>query len=387
MVLKISERSKDIAQSEIRNMSIECDKVNGINLSQGICDLETPECVKEEAKKAISEGVNHYTRYDGLPELREAVADKLRRENNIQLNSENEIVISGGATGAFYCACLALLNPGDETIVFEPYYGYHINTLLAAGAIPLCARLNQPNWTFNAESLERKVTKKTRAIVINTPANPSGKIFSESEIEQLADFAVKHDLFVFTDEIYEYFTYDGRKHISPGSLRQIGNRTITISGYSKTFSTTGWRIGYAACDERWAKMIGYVNDLVYVCAPAPLQIGIAGGVKNLNKEFYQRLAREYQKKRDKLCRALEEGGLTPNVPQGAYYVLANIGRIPGNTSKEKAMRLLQKTGIACVPGSAFYHDKDRSEGKNLARFCFAKKDEELDEACERLKKL
>lgn len=384
MKLSVSMRSELIVQSEIRAMSIECDKVNGINLSQGVCDLELPVPVKNGAKDAMDRGINHYTRYDGLPELRNSIAAKMQKYNNIKADPEKNIIVSCGATGAFYSACLALLNPGDKVIVFEPYYGYHINTLLAVGARPVYARMKSPNWTFDITELEKLITVKTKGIMINTPANPSGKVFLKKELELLADFSIKHDLFIFTDEIYEYFVYDGLKHISPASLPEIQDRTITISGYSKTFSITGWRIGYCVCDEKWSTMIGYINDLVYVCGPAPLQMGVSRGIDELPDEFYKSLCNDYLLKRNKICSVLKKTGLTPFVPQGAYYVLADVSSLPGNTSKEKAMYLLHKTGVASVPGSAFYHD---SGGENMVRFCYAKKDDELNEACERLLKI
>lgn len=384
MSLSISRLSSEISQSEIRNMSIECDRVGGINMSQGICDLELPLPVKLGAKEAMDHGENHYTRYDGLQPLREAISSKMAAYNKIQADPEVNIVVSCGATGAFYSACLALLNPGDEIILFEPYYGYHVSTLVAAGAVPVYVTLTPPDWAFEMQQLEKAITPRTKGIMICTPANPSGKAFSRTELDQLAEFAVRHDLFVFTDEIYEYFVYDNHEHISPGSLEAIRDRTITISGYSKTFSITGWRIGYAVCHEKWARMIGYVNDLIYVCGPAPLQMGVARGINELPTEYYTSLCHEYYLKREKVCGALSRAGITPYVPHGAYYVLADVSRIPGKTSKEKAMFLLNEAGVATVPGSAFYAS-DR--GDNLVRFCFAKSSEILDEACERLLKL
>jgi aminotransferase len=384
MTLNLSHRSSLMIQSEIRNMSIECERVNGINLSQGICDLELPLPVKLGATEAISGGINHYTRYDGLRELREAISRKLLHDNGITTDPDKNIVVSGGSTGAFYCACLALLNPGDEVILFEPYYGYHVNTLLAANAIPVYASLEPPTWSNDFAALERHVSPRTKGIMINTPANPSGKVFSRSELNQLAEFAVRHELFVFTDEIYEYFVYDNNTHISPGALESIADQTITISGYSKTFSITGWRIGYAVCHEKWAQMIGYVNDLIYVCGPAPLQMGVARGIDQLPTEYYQSLCQQYSHKRDKICSILTEIGLEPYIPQGAYYVLSNVKNLPGSSSKEKAMFLLNRTGVATVPGSAFYAD---AKGGNLVRFCFAKDDDILDEACDRLLQL
>ncbi len=380
---RISERVRNLEQSQIRNMSIECDKIGGINLSQGICSLPLPPVLAEEAKAAIDGGKNHYTRYDGIGELREALAGKLAGYNGIQANPETDIVVTSGSTGAFYCACMALLNPGDEVILFEPYYGYHEYTLKALDMVPVYIKLSPPEWSFQPEDIERAVTARTRAILINTPANPSGKVFSKKELELLAEICIRYDLLVFTDEIYEYIVYDGFSHISPGALKNIQDRVVTISGYSKTFSITGWRVGYCACREEFARPIGCANDLVYVCAPSPLQAGVSRAIARLPDSFYGSLRGQYQKKRDLLCGALREASLTPYVPQGAYYVLADISKIPGDTSREKAMCLLEKTGVAVVPGSAFY----RSGGENLARLCFAKDDRELEEACERLQKL
>jgi aminotransferase len=382
--LKLSSRHEWVMQSEIRNMSIECDRVEGINLSQGVCDLEVPAVVRQGAQAAMEAGINTYTRYDGLIELRQAIAQKQKLFTGMEVDPETEIIVSAGTTGAFYCACLALLDPGDEVILFEPYYGYHISTLVATQAVPVYVRMNPPEWTFSDQDLEKVITPKTRGIMINTPANPSGKVFAYEELERLAAFAVKHDLFVFTDEIYEHFVYDGRKHIPPATLPGMPARTITISGLSKTFSITGWRVGYSLSDAKWAQTIGYFNDLVYVCAPAPLQMGVARGLMQLGPGYYENLARDYVNKRDKICLALDKACLSPCIPQGAYYVLADISRIPGAGSKEKAMNLLSQSGVASVPGEAFYHDE---AGENLARFCFAKEDAVLDKACSRIEKL
>jgi aminotransferase len=365
-------------------MSIECDRMGGINLSQGVCDTEVPAIVRRAAQEAMDKGVNTYTRYDGLDELREAIALKQKRFTGMEFDPQGEIVVSGGATGAFYCACLALLNPGDEVILFEPYYGYHVSTLVATQGVPVYVRTLPPDWGFEYEDLERVRTSRTRAIMVNTPSNPSGKVFGREDLEIIARFARAHDLFVFTDEIYEHFVYDGYEHIPPVALPGMAERTITISGLSKTFSITGWRIGYCICDSRWAQSIGYFNDLVYVCAPAPLQMGVARGLLELAPDYYQGLSNDFRSKRDRLCTALAEVNLHPYVPRGAYYILADISRLPGETSKERAMYLLRETGVASVPGEAFYHD---SSGEALARFCFAKEDGVLEEACSRLARL
>lgn len=384
MALSLSKRAAQICQAEIRAMSIECEKVGGINLAQGVCDTEVPEVVRCAAHHAIHKGINSYTRFDGLAELRRAIAAKLSTYNGIVADPDTQITVSAGSTGAFYCACLALLNPGDEVILFEPYYGYHANTLLAVEAVPAYVTLRPPDWTFEPDDLERARTSRTKGIMVNTPANPSGKVFSRAELEWIADFATRHDLFVFTDEIYEYIIYDGRKHVSPASLPGMAERTITISGYSKTFSITGWRIGYSVAHPRWAQMIGYMNDLVYVCAPSPLQYGVAVGIQELPSAYYQQLSDEYARKRDRLCAALKQAGLVPSIPQGAYYVLADVSWLPGSSSKQKAMSLLSQTGVASVPGEAFFRG---SPGQQFVRFCFAKTDAELEEACQRLARL
>ena len=385
MALSLNRRAGLLVQTDIRVVSIECEKAGGVNLAKGVCDTEVPPEVRRGAQRAVDEGFNSYTRYDGLPEIRNLVARKLKEYNGLAADPEGEIVVSAGSTGAFYAACLALLNPGDEVLLFEPYYGYHVNTVLAVDAVPGYVPMRPPDWTFSPDDLERAATPRTRAIMINTPANPSGKVFSRKELEWIRDFAVRRDLFVFTDEIYEYILYDGREHVSPATLPGMQERTITISGYSKTFSITGWRIGYAVGDRRWMTMIGYMNDLVYVCAPAPLQIGVARGIAELGPEYYRSACADYAKKRDRICGALRKAGLTPHVPQGAYYVLADVSRLEGRTSKERAMELLRRAGVASVPGEAFYHRPE--DGAGLARFCYAKTPEALEEACRRIERL
>ena len=383
---KLSARSSFIEKAEIRNMSVECDKVRGINLAQGVCDTDVPEVVAAAVDKAVRAGANSYTRHDGVARLRNALAVKLERDNGLKFNPENQIVVSAGSTGAFYCAAMALLSPGDEVILFEPYYGYHLSTLQAVEAKAVYATLRPPEWSFDPEELERLVTPRTRAIMVCTPANPCGKVWTRPELEWLGAFAEKHDLVVFTDEIYEYITYDGHEHISPASIPGLAERAVTIGGYSKTYAITGWRIGYSACRADWAERIGQLNDLYYVCAPAPLQEAVAAGIETLQSDFYKGLSAEYKAKRDKFCAALEKAGLKPWVPQGAYYVLADASRLPGKTGKDKAMELLRLTGVASVPGESFYRESSPEVDK-IIRFCYAKRQKAIDEACERLGKL
>lgn len=372
----------DLAQSEIRAMTQACTDMKGLNMAQGVCDTPVPPIVLEGAERAIRDGYNVYTRFDGLSELRQAIAGKLARYNAITADPETDITISAGATGAFHCACAALLNPGDEVILFEPYYQYHISALRAVEAVPTIVKTQAPEWTSTPTQLEQVVTSKTKAIIVNSPGNPSGKVLTRREFELIADFACRHDLFVLTDEIYEYFLYDGQRHVSMASIPGMAERTITIGGYSKTFSVTGWRIGYTVAAPAWAKAIGAMNDLLYVCAPAPLQIGVARGIEALPDTFYTNLAREYQHKRDRLCHVLTTVGLTPSIPTGAYYVLADTSSLPGKTGKARAMYLLEQTGVAGVPGEAFFSGP---EGANFLRFSYAKTDADLEEACRRLK--
>jgi len=382
--LRLSQRAGDIVKSEIRNMSVQCERVGGINLSQGVCDTPVPEPVASAVAEGVARGYNIYTRHDGIGELRRAIATKLAAYNGLRVDPETDVVVSAGSTGAFYSSCLALLDPGDGVILFEPYYGYHLNTLLSVDAVPAFVSMRAPDWTFTAEDLERAVTPRTRALMVNTPGNPSGKVFTRAELAMIADVADRHDLFVFTDEIYEHFLFDGRTHVSPASMPGLSDRTITISGFSKTFSITGWRVGYAVAPARWAETIGYYNDLVYVCAPSPLQYAVAQGLAKLDKSYYEGLATEYADKRDRICGTLARIGLTPFVPQGAYYVIADASRLPGRDSKARAMFLLEQTGVASVPGEAFYQG---GAGDAYLRFCFAKNDRDLDDACRRLEKL
>jgi len=383
--LHLSDIAPAVIQSEIRAMSVECDLVGGINLAQGICDTELPREVAEGAVDAIHDGFNIYTRLDGIASLREAIAEKFRSYNELDVDPEREVLVTNGATGALYASLLALLNPGDEVILFEPFYGYHVSTLISLRLKPVIVPLISPMWELDLDAVRGAVSSRTRAILVNTPSNPSGKVFDKKDLEGLAEVAIKHDLFVFTDEIYEYFLFDGRQHLSLATFSGMKERTITISGLSKTFSITGWRVGYLAADAQWISAIGYFHDLTYVCSPAPLQYGAAAGLRQLaNGDFYRELATSYEARRDQICAALQDAGLTPSIPAGAYYVLANASRIAGASAKEKARTLLRETGVASVAGSAFFRP---GYGEDLLRFCFGKKPADLDRACELLRKI
>ena len=381
--MQLSKRSSTVEQSHIRSMTRACNAINGINMAQGVCDLEVPREVIEGAYAAMNEGINIYTPTEGLPRLRQAIADKMKRFYDVEITSE-QVLVSDGATGAFYTACMALLNPLDEVILFEPYYGYHRSTLTSLGAVPTFVRLEAPEWKLELEALEAVVSPKTRAMVICNPANPSGKVYTLEELEAIGQFAEKHDLIVFADEMYEHFLYGEAVHITALRIPSLKDRCVVLSGFSKVFSITGWRLGYAIAPVSVIEAMAQLNDLIYVCAPAPLQIGAAVGLEELGDEYYTSLARIHEHKRDLFCEALRDAGLTPSVPVGAYYVMTDVSSVVGKDDFEKAMAILEKTGVASVPGRAFYHD---DAGKNMVRFCYSKPLDVLEEAVKRMHKL
>jgi aminotransferase len=382
--LALSALAPETLQSEIRAMTTECDRIGGINLAQGVCDTPVPEVVEAAAIEAIREGQNIYTRCDGISRLREAIRAKQLRDYGLAYDAENEVMVASGATAGLHAAAMALLDPGDEVLVFEPFYGYHVHTLKSLRVNPVLVALAEPDWHLDEDALRAAVTPRTRAILLNTPGNPTGKIFTLPELEAVARLTIEHDLFLITDEIYEYFVYDGAKHICAATLPGMRERMIVLSGFSKTFSITGWRIGYATADARWMPTMAHFHDLTYVCAPAPLQVGAAAGLEQLPPSFYKQLAADHQSKRGRLLAALKDAGMEASVPPGAYYIMAGAERLPGKTAAEKARHLLRTTGVAAVAGSAFFRP---GRGENLLRFCFAKQDAELDEACDRLRKL
>ena len=381
--LQISDRLGGLVQSDIRRMSRECERIGGINLGQGICDLPTIPEVAEGAIEAIESHRATYSRLEGIDILREKIARKVGAFNGFNVDPETQIVVTVGSTGGFATAAMATLNPGDEVILFEPYYGYHLNTLKVLGVVPKFVALEAPDWEIDFDTLRSAFTTRTRAVVICTPSNPSGKVFTREELERIGALCNEYGAWAITDEIYEYIVYDGRKHLSMASLDSCRDLTITISGFSKTFSITGWRIGYVAAPEIVAAKIGLLNDLFYVCAPTPLQWGVARGL-DVGDEYYADLCASYQRKRDMLADAVRDAGMEPSVPQGAYYMLADIRGAGFSSDKEAANALLQRTGVAAVPGSAF-HQSNR--GETMLRFCFAKDFDVLEDACNRIRRL
>jgi aminotransferase len=377
---QISDRLRGLVQSDIRRMSRECERVGGINLGQGICDLPTiPELV-DGACDAIRSNKATYSKFEGIDILRERIARKVERHNGFTADPAKEIVVTVGSSGGFLAAVMATLNVGDEVILFEPYYGYHLNTFKVLGFDAKFVPLKAPDWTIDFDVLRAAFTPKTKAIVVCTPSNPSGKMFTREELEKIGALCREFGAWIFTDEIYEYIVYDGRKHVSVASIPSCRDLAITISGFSKTFSITGWRVGYVIADERVAGPIGLMNDLFAICAPTPLQWGVARALE-IGDDYYANMAADYQKKRDMLADALSEAGFKPSIPQGAYYMLAQIPD-EFRDDKEAAQALLETTRVASVPGSAFFVSE---AGKRMLRFCFAKDFDSLDEACKRLR--
>jgi aminotransferase len=378
---QLSDRLRGLLQSDIRRMSRECERVGGINLGQGICDLPTiPELV-EGACEAIRSSKATYSKFEGIDLLRERIAQKMEHFNGMRFDPATEIVVTVGSTGGFAMSVMATLNPGDEVILFEPYYGYHLNNLKLLGVQTKFVPLREhDNWSIDFDALRQAFGPKTRGIVVCTPSNPCGKVFTRDELERIGALCREFNAWAYTDEIYEYIMYDGRKHVSMASIDSCRDVTITISGFSKTFSVTGWRVGYVAAPQRVASAIGLVNDVFYICAPTPLQWGIARALE-IGDDYYENMARDYQKKRDMLAEALREAGFKPFPPQGAYYMLAEIPDSFAN-DRDAANALLEEVRVASVPGSAFYVS-DR--GARMLRFCYAKDFDALEEGCRRIR--
>ncbi|MEO2164096.1 MAG: pyridoxal phosphate-dependent aminotransferase [bacterium] len=381
--MPISKRLQGLAQSDIRAMTRRCMEVGGINLGQGICDLPTPPLVRDAAIQAIVDRKSIYSPCEGILRLREAISLKLERDNGISADPRSEIVVTTGSAAAFACTLHALLDPGDGIMIPQPHYGYHVNAARVAGVEVHSLVLKEPEYLLDADLLRANLRSNTRAILLCTPGNPSGHMLRREEIECVAEVARERDLLVITDEIYEYIRYEGREHLSPSVVADLAPRTVTIMGLSKTFSITGWRLGYAVAPPVMAEAIALVHDVFYICAPTPLQYGVTAGFAS-PPEFFESMRADYTSKRERLFGALSTAGLEPIQPEGAYYMLARSASLECSDSKEAAFSLLDRCGVASVPGAAFYSGP---QGEDWLRFCFAKEDAELDKACTRLEKL
>ena len=382
MKKRFASRIDGLVQSDIRRMSIECAKVGGINLGQGICDQPVEPLIKDATVRAIHGDRSIYTRLDGIDELRQRIAAKMLAHNGITCDPEGEVVVSVGSTGAFVTACMAFLDPGDEVVMFSPFYSYHLNILKVCGATLRFVTMRPPEWGFDPDELRAAFSDRTKMIVINTPSNPCGKVYTRDELDLVASLCRRHDALCVTDEIYEYILYDGRRHVSIGSLPGMEDRTITISGFSKTYAMTGWRLGYAVARRELAAKMALLNDLINICAPSPLQHGVVAAF-DLPPSYYVRMQKDYAVKRDMTAAACRDAGFEPFVPQGAYYMLADFARLGFKDDQEAARVLLERCGVAVIPGSSFYADP--SDGRMQVRLCYAKKMPDLEEACRRIR--
>ncbi len=384
----LSSIADGLRQSDIRAVTARVNAVNGINLGQGICDMPAPDAIKEGAKTAIDNDKSIYAPFGGIEPLKQHIVEKVRSFNDIPVSGPDNILITAGSTGAFVTAIFALLDPGDEVIQFEPWYGYHSNLLKLRDVTQKTLPLYPPTWEVDFDQLESLITPKTKAIVITTPNNPCGKVWTREELVRLADLLIANDLYAITDEVYEYMTYGGRPHVSLASLDKTRDRTITLSSFSKTFNMTGWRLGYATGPEAIIEKMGLLSDLFYICAPSPLQFGLADGFA-AGRDYYDEMLRDYDRKRTMMCNALEAAGFDVPWPEGAYYVLASFKPLSGQPGfaddQQACATLIDRVGVGSVPGGSFYTNP--ADGKYLLRFCFAKKEHELEEACRRIASL
>ncbi len=383
--MPVASRVQGFTESVIREMTRLCQLHGGINLAQGFPDFPAPEALKEAACRAVMADINQYAITWGARNLREAIARKARDFNRIpDVDPDRHVTVTCGATEAMMATMLALVEPGDEVVVFEPFYeNYGPDAILSQARlrfVPL--ELRDGAFRFDPGRLAAAFGPRTRAIVINTPHNPSGKVFDRAELEQIAQLCREHDVLALTDEIYEHMIYEG-EHVSIASLPGMAERTVTISGLSKTFAVTGWRLGYAIAPAELSNAIRRVHDFLTVGAPAPLQ---EAGVTALGfgPEYYADLLARYRERRATMHAILVEAGLPPIMPRGAYYMLADISRF-GKTDLEMARFLVETAGVAIVPGTSFYADK--ALGRGYIRFAFPKKPETLAAARERLLKL
>jgi len=378
-----SDRALSFTESVIRDMTRVCLKHQGVNLAQGFPDFPAPAEIKEAAVKAIRADVNQYAITWGTPALRQAIVEKFSRYNGVAMDPEKEITVCCGSTECMIASLMAIVNPGEEVIVFEPFYENYGPDTILCGARPRFITLHEPDWHFDERELARTFNNRTKAIVINTPNNPTGKVFSREELQLIADLCLKWGVVAVTDEIYEHILYDGAQHISIASLPGMRDRTITINSISKTYSLTGWRVGWALASEKLTGSIRKVHDFLTVGAAHPLQEGAIAGLRS-DLSYYQTLAAEYRERRDFLRQALEEVGFRVYHPMGAYYIMTDVGHMDFKNDVDCAFYLVEKIGVATVPGSCFYSRPEL--GRTKVRFAFPKKMETLGLAAEKLRK-
>ena len=385
----LSDKVEHFTESVIREMTRQALFHGAVNLAQGFPDFPAPAEIKQAAQQAVAEDVNQYAITWGAKNLRNAIARQMQVWQGIQVDPEKEVTVCCGSTEAMISTLLAVCNTGDEVVVFEPFYENYGPDSVLSGAKPKFVKLHPPfgendEWSFDEQELRRAFHRQTKAIILNTPNNPTGKVFTRAELEFIRDLCLEFDVLAITDEIYEHILYDGAQHISIASLDGMRDRTVTINGMSKTYSVTGWRVGWAVAPERITNAIRKVHDFLTVGAPAPLQEAGATAL-GLPGEYYAKLAEGYRVRRDHLIPALTAAGFKCFLPRGAYYVMTDISAFGFKDDVEFTCYLVREVGVAAVPGSSFYHHP--ADGAKQVRFAFCKRPETLDDAARRLAKL
>jgi aminotransferase len=376
-----SQKATAFTESVIREMTRLATRHGAVNLAQGFPDFSAPDAIKQAACAAVMADVNQYAVTWGTRALREAIAADLGRRSGLAVDPDTQVTVCCGSTETMMATMLGVVDPGDEVVVFEPFYENYGPDAILSGAVPRFVALREPDWSFDPDELAAAFTDRTRAIIINTPNNPTGKVFSREELGQIAALCQRHDVIAITDEIYEHIVFDGARHVPLASLDGMADRTVTINSLSKTFSVTGWRVGWAVSPPSLTGAIRKVHDFLTVGAPAPLQqAGIAA--LTLPGTYYEELAASYARRRDTMIDILERHGFRTFRPSGAYYVMTDIAGFGASDDVQFARTLVTEAGVAAVPGSSFY--RDAALGRTKLRFCFAKRDETMAEADRRL---
>jgi len=382
-ITRMARRVHPIGVSIFSEMTRLAMEHQAVNLSQGFPDFPAPDWLKEAARDAIARNVNQYAVSHGAPRLRKAIADKAERQMGFRLDENLGITVTNGATEAIFDIIQALVSPGDEVIVFEPYYDSYVPSVEIAGGAPRFVTLRPPDWRFDHEHLASLFNSSTRAIIVNTPHNPTGKVFSRDELELIADLCRKYDTLAITDEVYEHLVYDDNRHISLATLPGMRERTVTINSAAKTFSITGWKVGYVLAPPDLSEALRRIHQFVTFCSVAPMQDAVAYALETSSASgYYDLLLSEYTARLDKLTAYLEQAGLHPIRPQGTFFIMSDVSGLGFEDDVQFAKYMAAEVGVACIPPSAFYHDP--SQAGVLARWCFAKSDETLDAAGERL---
>jgi aminotransferase len=386
--MQTAQRITFLKESVIREMFRLALEYDAINLSQGSPDFGPPLAVKDAAIKAIRDGNNQYSPTWGIPSLREKLAQQYTPRLGWRVNPAEHVTVTCGVTEAINAALLAVLNPGDELLIIEPAHENFIPSAIFAGAKPVAVPLQAPDYRLDPERLADAVTSRTRALLLNTPHNPTGRVFDDDELAGVMSIVLEHDLVLVTDEIYDRIVYDGRQHKSPGSLEPLRERTITIGGLSKTFAVTGWRLGYVVAPTRLSAAVRPVHDFLTICAPTPLQVAAAVAL-DLPQDYYDTMLRDYHQRRAVMMEVLETAGFTARAPQGAYYILADYAQVPIPQAQENStdfcLWMVENVGVALVPGTVFFSLP--GHGERSVRFAFPKNIETLRLAGERLMKM